>query len=191
VLSLPPTLLSTDGLIYGSVPVDSSKELTLEVTNIGCRPLRIDSVISSNPELYRVIGPALPLYLPSDSTLNFTVIFSPHKAGEAVESIELGTNAGHKFIELDGVGTEEMDVANVGIGSRSLLVYPNPASTTLYFSSDFPSNNALAFDLYDILGRNVLHQQSATDGIGVGTLPEGIYTAVVNGQTARIIICRK
>ncbi|HWF43714.1 MAG TPA: T9SS type A sorting domain-containing protein [Candidatus Kapabacteria bacterium] len=192
VLSLPPTLLSTDSLIYGDVPVDSSKKLTLDITNVGCRPLRIDSVISSNPELFTVRGPSLPLYLSSDSTLNFTVIFSPRTAGEAVESIELGTNAGHKFIELDGIGTEKMNVANINMENSPLLVYPNPASTTLYFSSEFHSKNAPTFDLYDMLGRNVLHQQvPSSDGIGVGALQEGMYTAIVNDQTARVIICRK
>ena len=192
--SLPPILSAPDSLLYGGVHTDSTKALTLRIANTGCSLLRVDSLVSSNPTLFAIIGPSLPVTIPVDSSLLFQVKFSPVSRGEWTESLELGTNAGHKFIELDGFGTQELGVMNdLTYSDKNLTIYPNPASTVLYVAWNTLAFQAAEFDLFDLLGRLALHQSitAPNQSILISALTEGVYTARCGNHIARIFICHK
>jgi hypothetical protein len=71
-----------------------------------------------------------------------------------------------------------------------ISVYPNPASTDLYFISDQVIHS---IDIYDIAGRRVLHHNEAAlvVDIDISNLQPGIYLASLNGeQGIRIVVER-
>jgi hypothetical protein len=115
----------------------------------------------------------------------------PTAAGEAIESIELGTSAGHKFIELVGTGVTQPVSVVEDSESTTLQIFPNPASGVLYV------RNVLAgtkYEIRDLLGRIITSGilESNEDEISTAFLRDGIYVLKVDGAALeRIIISRK
>lgn len=91
----------------------------------------------------------------------------------------LGGSPGTAFDPNCGnVGTEEAQAIR-------LQVWPNPATDALYFQCK--TSGAVAIGLYDLLGREVLHQETVngTGQFSLENLPRGLYTLEARSKTAR------
>ncbi len=188
VTTLPPFLEVANSVDFGKVHVDSAKTLTLTLTNSGCSPLRVDSVLTSNPALILASSPPLPAVVKRDSGIKIRLTFMPHLVGDIIESIEIGTNAGHRFIEIDGAGVKEVNSVPANPEAEHELLYPNPASSMLFLRNTI---SPASFDLVDILGRSVLHadQTIGEDHFDVTGLPNGMYTARIGqSRITRVLI---
>ena len=75
-----------------------------------------------------------------------------------------------------------------------IIVYPNPASETVYISlPDFAGD--LRLNMYDIQGRKVLSESLMNaEGLNLSPLPEGLYIIVLEGKgfrhTQKLVIRR-
>jgi hypothetical protein len=188
-VSLPPVLIATDKLDFGDVHIDSTKQMFVRISNSGCAALRVDSVVSSNPTLFTVASQIFPLSVPRDSARNIAVTFAPKVRGLALESIELGTNAGHRYIAVEGNGVtqEQQDVKQ--LDRSNILIGPNPAFDIIHIRGLRSVENVAVRDL---LGRTMIEQN--VDGVdtevSVAALAPGMYVLTVGHFTSRIIISR-
>jgi hypothetical protein len=184
-----PAMLSiTDSLDFGTVRVDSTRLLSIEIWNTGCAELRVDSIVSSNDGLFIVNAPGLPWHIISDSFVTVGVRYSPTTKGRSIESLEIGTNAGHTFVRLTGnavVGAVESVERE---SAQTISIYPNPAANYLNVSGSV----AGAIDIYDILGRRVRTYDNAVapTALSLDGLPDGSYTIVIGGSPRRFVIHR-
>ncbi len=188
-ISAPAVLVSTDSLQFGDVLLDTVARRLLRITNSGCSALHVDSIVSSNPIIFSLPSFSFPFTIKGDSTVNIPVTFSPKQVGPSLESIELGTNAGHTFIELDGQGISLAAVSDRerGMGT-GFSIFPNPASAIISVRGIDENSN---YEIIDLLGRNVLNGFMDGQTISVAALPEGIYVLRCVDRTARIVISRK
>jgi hypothetical protein len=186
--SAPAELVSTDSLQFGDVLVDTIGRRSLRITNTGCSALRVDSVVSSNPAIFSLPPLSFPFTIQGDSTVNIPVTFSPQRVGPSIESIELGTNAGHRFIELEGQGLSLATVSDSEQGATDFSIVPNPASAIVSVRGITEDSK---YEIIDLLGRTVLNGFMDGQTISVAALPEGIYVLRCAEQTARIVISRK
>jgi hypothetical protein len=181
VSSEPAQLGALQDLDFGSVRTDSTKTLSLSVTNSGCNALRIDSIVSTNPALFSLGELAMPMYVKADSTLHLPVQFTPQSSGLAIESIEIGTNAGHEFVTVQGNGVKVLAGVDDVLSNR-ILLYPNPVSSTLL------ATELTRITIYDDLGREVL--RGVGDEFDVSMLAGGQYFVRAGGRIAPLIISR-
>ena len=188
VVTLPAVLQVVNKLSFGNVHVDSAKTMTLLITNSGCSPMQVDSVVTSNVQLFATASSQMPAIVKRDSSIKIRVTYTPHSVGEDIEAIEIGTDAGHTFVEVDGTGAREVSSVSIQPACAEIICYPNPASNTLFIRS---SAEAQSFDMFDMLGRSVLHGATHTmeETIDVSSLPNGIYTLQLGGsRSARVLI---
>lgn len=79
-------------------------------------------------------------------------------------------------INVIGVGIESMD------NGKEILIYPNPATSTLHVKADVPVD----LHLYNTTGKLVLEQKNAREA-DVRHLPEGIYVIRLFDQSGQLI----
>jgi len=188
-IALPAILAAPIKLDFGDVHIDSARQLTLQITNTGCTSLRIDSLISSNPALFSVSSQSYPLNIGKDTTRKITVTFVPKTRGAFIESIELGSSAGHRFIELLGNGIREEQGSVEGQPTETFAVYPNPASDRIDIRG-LP--HTAAIELRDLMGRMWFETstQESSVSIPVRDIPPGLYVLHIGDRVVRIIIAR-
>jgi hypothetical protein len=176
-------------LDFGEVHVDSMRQLTLQITNTGCLPLRIDSLASSAPALFSITSQPYPIHIGKDTTRKITVTFAPQTRGAFLESIELGSNAGHRFIELTGSGVLEEQGSVDDQPTVKLAVYPNPSSDRIDVRG---LARASTINVRDLIGRTWFEAtpQESSTSIPVSDIPPGLYVLHAGDQTVRIIIAR-
>ncbi|MDP4198334.1 MAG: T9SS type A sorting domain-containing protein [Bacteroidota bacterium] len=175
-------------LDFGTVSVDSPQIRSFAIANQGCAILRVDSVVSTSPDVFIVNTPAMPARLGADSAITVYVRFAPQASGLALESIEIGTNAGHRFIAAQGFGLKtSSSVEQAGDVGSGILV-PNPANTFVSIRNSKPSDAPIV--IYDLLGRMVLQGTSKHGTVDVSTLPEGTYVIRIGQFVSRIVIAR-
>ncbi len=181
----------TDSLQFGDVLIKQSKQLEFQIANAGCASLTVDSIVSSNPERFLLLPRSLtfPMSIKGGTTANVAVTFTPSSVAQSVESIEIGTNAGHTFIELEGQGITIVDsVDEENANQMELNIFPNPASSML--SVRGVDENA-SYEITDLLGRTVLRGTMEGGTISIVALPEGMYVLRCAGQAVRVIISAK
>ncbi len=187
--SPPAVLASTDSLQFGDVTVRTSKRLSLQIANHGCAVLRVDSLVSSNPVIFALPQLSFPLSVSGHDSINIPVTYSPASVGPSLESIELGTSAGHTFIELEGRGTEAAAVLEDGDPSSGVFgVFPNPGSSAITING---VERGVNFEILDLLGRTALRGIWDGESITTSSLPDGMYFLKCCGMAERVIISRK
>jgi hypothetical protein len=188
----PAILIASDSLQFGDVRVTRTKQLPLVITNAGCSPLFIDSIVSSNGALFAVsVVPRLifPLTIKGGTTDNINIIYSPVTPGPSIESLELGTSAGHTFIELEGIGTttaQELD--SEAAPQVTFSIFPNPAASMIFVRG---VDEHAPYELTDLLGRRVLNGFLDAQSIDVSSLTEGMYLLRSGAHFSRILISGK
>jgi len=169
--------IASPTISFGQTKVDSSRSSSVTLSNQGCEELRVDSVVSSDPQTFPVGKLSFPLTIKTGASINVTVSFHPHASGPFVEALEIGTSGGHQFIELRGTGAI---AAGVGRSFRkTIAIYPNPVRNVLRIQSSSQPTHAIILDL---LGRNVLDFNPLTTfAVDVSSLPAGAYFLSVAG----------
>ena len=180
--------------------IDSIKKLHETITNPGCDVLIIDTVFSTNPAIFIPDSKIFPLKLAPGRSLDFTVEFNPHLAGDYLESLVIRTNAGNRNITLRGTGKSPMN-SSIPLDElmekrkREVTLYPNPANTTITISSATPLSKYIY--IRDLLGREVLYLQTGVDrdamyrvSTDIRMLADGCYVLDLGGGKFERMIVR-
>jgi hypothetical protein len=93
------------------------------------------------------------------------------------------------------------DDINIGVGKLSgngldsafpaleLIVWPNPSIGPLSMSCEDGPLPLSLYEVFDTSGRRVARGQSSSDGIvNLSRLPDGAYTVISSGRSARVIL---
>jgi hypothetical protein len=118
-------------LVFGSVQVGSSTNLSETLTNIGGSSVTITQATLTGA-VFSVSGLTLPLTLTANQSVTFTATFTPTSAGAASGSLSVVSNASNSplNIALSGTGTAagtlavsptSLSFGNVVVGSSSAL----------------------------------------------------------------------
>jgi hypothetical protein len=179
--------VNTSDLEFGEVKVDDAKSLTFSITNTGCDALRIDSVRSSYPDVFNLItSKPFPITLAKNAKADFTVKFKPVEEGPFLEAIEIGTNGGHEFLSLYGIGAKLTAVVDPDYTSPRIRFYPNPVVNELSIDN---ASVGLSVNVYDIHGREVLATFIADTRakLDLSGLTTGTYILQVGARRFKLI----
>jgi hypothetical protein len=69
-------------------------------------------------------------------------------------------------------GSLDMGVNGYANSTGKIIVYPNPASSELYISSD---SEIISYSIYDLQGKQILQEKASTTTIAINHLTEGMY----------------
>jgi len=185
----PVLALSTEKIEFGSVRIDSTKKLTFTIENTGCDTLMITSLGSSAPNIFFTNQTKFPIKIPSGKKVEITVTFDPEQEGDILESLDLQTNVGVRFLPLRGKVTP-LPQSSVTQSSNSFSFYPNPASSFLQITPS-EKNNIHTLHLFNTLGKEVLSEEiRTTTTITINHLPTGVYFAHYGNELRRVVIAR-
>ncbi len=181
VLSLPKELLS-----YGSIKVDVLKKDTLYIVNIGCDTLRIDSLKSSFPALFRIEEKTYPIHVLPGKNIGVGIEFIPKGEGDFLESAALWTNLGRTFITLTGTGYKDPIVSVSEENELSYSVYPNPTRGILYIASP----GETSYVVINVFGSEVLSGELfvGENTLDFSKLPNGIYTIITSNAIRKVVV---
>jgi hypothetical protein len=149
--------LGASGLHFGPVAMYQTRVLPLSVQNLTQQPIEIDYFISSDSLEFRVTDP-MPLTLGPGASHEVSVQFRPVQAGlrtaslyaRAVNDTELVAQS----VDLDGTGSGETDVAELG-GESPLVVSPTPARGPASIRFTLTRESSVRLEVLDIQGRTV------------------------------------
>lgn len=183
----PEMALNISDLDFGEVKVDEAKSLTFSITNTGCDVLRIDSVSSSYPDIFDLISAKpFPISLAKSARADFTVRFKPTEEGPFLEAIEIGTNGGHEFLSLFGIGAKEPTKDVQEASTTSIRFYPNPFVGEVSIECAMPLANV---HVYDIHGRTI-HSTMMKEGrmtLDLSALTAGTYILHIGTRHFKLI----
>lgn len=183
VLSLPK-----ESLPYGRIKVDAIKKDTLVITNIGCDTLRIDSIKSSFPALFRIEDRSYPINVLPGKSIGIPLEFTPKSEGNFLESAALWTNLGRTFITLTGSGYRDPVVSVSEDKELPYAIYPNPTRGILHIISPLETTCLVV----NVLG-NVVHSSELSAGkneLDLSKLPNGIYTIITSNGIRKVVVNR-
>ncbi|MBS1902825.1 MAG: hypothetical protein JSS75_03900 [Bacteroidetes bacterium] len=177
--------LSTSTLDFGKVPVDSTKRFSYTVTNSGCDTLVIDAVASSDPSVFILSGSKLPIVLAPGGSTPTSVGFKPHEGRQYLESVNIHTNLGMRFVVLKGIGVSSPDDTLSSASSTALAtdvaIYPNPATDWVRIPCDPSHLHELR--MFDALGRSIPSLIRSSDAssitLDIHSLHAGTYSVVL------------
>lgn len=180
----PGFSLSVAGIGFGAVPIDSSKEDSVLISNPGTDTLRITKIVSPNNRF--AFTPATMDILPSGSAYLF-VNFTPHDTSTQSGFIIITDNApgSPDSLVVSGQGAVQTAVKNVSDVPTAFAIgqnYPNPFNPTTRIDYFVSRTIFVSIKVYDVLGRNVAQLVNEVKRPGRysisydGTmLPSGVY----------------
>ena len=192
--------LSADSLHFDGVLIDSSRYLTLTISNLGDAELEINAVETDNEAFTHSF--AADTVVQPEGDYELTITFSPDSVREYTASLVITANDyvnREITISLSGSGVELGAVEDDFIlhpSSFILSSHPNPfnSSTTITYGLPVPSEVFLR--LYDMSGRDVrtLFEGNKQPGVHTTTLfandlPSGLY--FVRLETSSNVMTRK
>lgn len=186
----PELLLSSSDLAYAPTYVDSARKLSVTISNIGCDTLRIDTIFSTNPAIFVGESKNFPLKIVPGKNIQYVVTFSPHFEGDYLESLDIETNSGARFISMSGKGiVRATKSVPVFAEEEGIRIYPNPANNFFTINSVRPLPERIV--IRDLLGREVLTLKSngAFNFVcDLHSLCNGYYVIDLEGSFQKIII---
>lgn len=179
-------LLPEESISFGNVKVDQIKKDTLYIENTGCDTLRIDSLKSSFPALFRIDEKTYPIHVLPTKSVGIGIEFTPKSEGDFLESVALWSNLGKTFITLIGTGYTDPVVSVIENKELSYSIYPNPTQGMLRIISQVESY----FMMVNVFGNVVLSDKLFTgeNKFDFSKLPNGIYTIITNNSTQKVIV---
>jgi hypothetical protein len=179
--------VNTSDLEFGEVKVEDDKSLTFSITNTGCDVLRIDSVRSSYPDVFNLItAKPFPITLEKNAKADFTVKFKPIEEGPFLEAIEIGTNGGHEFLSLYGIGAKLTAAVDPDDNLPRIRFYPNPVIHELTIEETSPSSSVILFDVH---GRQLISTSTTASKIklDLSGFSGGTYILQVGARRFKLI----
>jgi hypothetical protein len=188
----PELSIAESQLHFPQTKADSVSILTLTINNPGCDNLIIDTTFSTNTAVFSVGTKAYPLFIAPGKQGIFAVTFTPHIAGEYLESLELHTNAGNRFITLRGSTNEEINTGGVKFKSQtSFKAYPNPTGNILHITSSDKLPKVII--IRDLLGREMTQYYTGGKNevhLDLHALADGLYIIDLGGSNFERILIR-
>lgn len=181
-------LLPKQSISYGSIKVDQTKKDTLYIVNIGCDTLRIDSLKSSFPALFRIDQKTYPFNVLPGNNVSVGIEFMPKSEGDFLESAALWTNLGRTFITLTGSGFKDPIVSVNEVKGSSYSIYPNPTRGVIYITLPHEAS----YTVLNVFGSNVQSGElfAGESKLDLSKLPNGIYTIIINDSMRKVIISK-
>jgi Abnormal spindle-like microcephaly-assoc'd, ASPM-SPD-2-Hydin len=138
----------------GSVPMGSSKTLTVTATNNGTADITVSSVTLSVPQ-FTLSKPTIPVNIAAGQSATLSVVFAPTGVGSVAGSMTIASNASNS----------SMAVALQGAGVGSGQLGESPA--TLNFGSlTIGNNQTLGETLTNVGNSSVTISQATVTGAG-------------------------
>jgi hypothetical protein len=179
-------LLPEKTITFGSIKVDQVKKDTLFIVNIGCDTLRIDSLHSSFPALFRIDNKPYPINLLPGKNIGIGIEFTPKSEGDFLESAALWTNLGRTFITLTGTGYKDPVISVSEDKKIPYFIYPNPTRGILHATLARESSYAIINVIGNIVQTGNLF--TGDNQLDISVLPNGVYTMIANGTTRKVIV---
>jgi dienelactone hydrolase len=130
--------VSSSSMDFGNVSTSLGHPLSIRIDNIGSSNLRLDS-ITHRRAVYSLLGlPSFPAAIPSQTSLEFNVVFHPTTGGLARDTIVLASNDTlHPTVEiaLVGNGISTIVRAQAGVTYATAGVQPNGEFYTMNTST--------------------------------------------------------
>lgn len=180
--------ISIDNISFGILDTSELSIKSVTVFNNGCDALRIDSVQSSLPDIFSITGYTFPMYVLGGSRASFNIIFSPQAKQKYLESLELYTSEGIRYVTLSGEGTFETGTGSVGrsttrvspIGLVSNIVFSG-IELAVTSTLDVEAQAAIYTSFGSFIA-NIRIEPSSVTNIDVSNLPTGLYVLAAQGQ---------
>jgi hypothetical protein len=174
-------------MTFGEVKVDFEKSLPLSITNTGCDLLRIDSIRSSYTEIFTVTSTkTFPITLAKNAKADFTVKFRPDEEGPFLEAIEIGSNGGHEFISLYGIGAKTTTISvKEDEEAARITFYPNPFVSSVVIEH---APHGTPITVHDIQGRTIVSMNSLETRtvLDLSTASAGTYVLSVGSRRYKL-----
>ena len=187
----PELNFSNPELNFPNTGLDSTNKLTLTLMNPGCDTLVIDSILSTNPAVFLLQVKQYPIKIAPSKSAPLTISFNPHLEGDYLESLQLNTDIGTKYVALRGIGNRGGTGAVLNRqATQPIRIFPNPAKSAVTISSTLPLPSEIT--IYDLLGnemRKLDTEMALTTTVDINALTEGCYIlSFGRGNYKRMIV---
>jgi hypothetical protein len=177
--------LSTDNISYGILDTGGQMIKSLTVLNMGCDALRIDSAMSSLPNVFNISGYTFPMYVLGGSRTYFNITFSPSQKQKYLESLEIYTSEGIRYVTLTGEGTFDPGTATVeGVDNAEPI---DILSTIAHFHEGLRIRSTMSEStrgsVYTIAGNliaNVILEAKSDTVVELSEFSSGMYYLLLN-----------
>lgn len=174
-------------LSFGEVKVDGEKSLPFSITNTGCDLLRIDSIRSSYPEIFTVVSSkSFPITLAKNARADFSVKFRPSEEGPFLEALEIGSNGGHEFISLYGIGAKTPTISvESEMDAQRITFYPNPFIESVVIEH---APTGIELSVHDLHGRTIssVVSNNARTVIDLNAASAGTYILSIGSRRYKL-----
>ncbi|MFP4471049.1 MAG: PKD domain-containing protein [Bacteroidota bacterium] len=176
----PGTVLSTQSMLMAEIRQNVDWERSTLV--FFDEPLALDGPFFLGVELPQNTGDTLVLFTNEDGQGNPANGWEQHNTNQWYPYTDAqqswGLNIDHAIFP---VVCNTTGISNPLLKNK-ILVYPNPASETIYVSNPDGSLKNISVSVTDLMGRQVIAPKAVSSGnleIGLGSLTEGIYLVTV------------
>ncbi len=144
--------VNTLSLDFGSVPVASSKTLSLTATNNGAADITVSSVTFSAPQ-FTLSQPTIPLTIAAGQSSTFSVVFAPTAVGNITGTMTITSDASNSpaVVSLSGAGVAagQLSASPISLNFGSL---PLGNSQTLPATLTNVGNSSLTITQANVTG---------------------------------------
>ncbi len=105
VITGTPVLSAPASLLFGTVSVNTTKDLTAVVSNTGTAPLRITSVSSPSAPFTKATDGCNGVTVAPSGTCSIVIRFAPAAAAIYNSSFSISSDGGNAAVQLQGTGT--------------------------------------------------------------------------------------
>ncbi len=181
-VGVPAMSLSTDSILFDSVPAGSTETIIMNVTNVGQAELIITEFNWSLPVFDVKFS---NLNASPGASIDVSISFSPTANQTYTDTLEIHSNAGFGYVILEGrgviVGIKD-DFSAVPSEWTLEQNHPNPFNPVTEISYNVQAATIVTLNVYDILGREVATLVDEVQQPGeysvmfdAFSLPSGIY----------------
>ena len=159
-INTPNLSISTVAIDFENIPLTTSKQKTLTLTNTGTAVLVVDEVVLDASEI--TIDIQLPITIAANSSQEITLIYTPSVVGEFAESISFKSNGLNEEILITVRGSvfspnyvlvESKEVFVDKTNTLQILLKNNDAVRALQFDVELPEGFQLKTDDLEITSR--------------------------------------
>ncbi len=185
--SQPRISLNTYSLRFDSVDINTTKSLTLEVSNVGQAELRITEIQLSGANASSFNVPdadVVPIVLQPGEQTSIEVQFRPTRQGDHTALLTLVSNdplEPNAVVILSGVGRQATGIVETESGR--IQVTPITAREFIQIRLPEATETTVTVEIFDLQGRCWLQETITTSGapifLSVHSLASGTYTLVL------------